>query len=234
MSEAAIFPTMDAIISTRGVDMTGIVYVLNNKGMPGLLNIGRTDQEDHNQRISELYTTGVPFPFECVMAVEVTDNQQAKQLEEALHSAFEPHRVNPKREFFRIGESHVLAILKAWPDGKDVTSRTQQEVEASTGAGERVAVEGSKRRRPNMDFEKMSIPKGARLVFIGDGESTEPLEAIVVDNKKVEFQGEKMSLTRATNRALGKSDLDPIRPAPYWSYNGRTLDELYEEFHQQD
>ena len=214
--------------------MTGIVYVLKNEGMPGLLKIGKTGREDHNQRISELYSTGVPFPFECVMAVEVTDKQQAKQLEEALHSAFEPHRVNPKREFFQIGESHVLAILKVWPGGEDVTFRTQQEVEANTDAVDRAAIEGSKKRRRNMDFEEMGIPKGARLVFIGGGESTEPLEATVVDNKKVEFQGEKMSLTKATNRALGKSDRDPIRPAPYWSYDGRKLDELYEESHQQD
>ena len=214
--------------------MTGIVYVLKNEGMPELLKIGRTDLEDPKQRISQLYSTGVPFPFECVMAVEVTDNQQARQLEKALHSAFDPHRVNPKREFFQIKESHVLAILKVWPGGEDVTFRTQQEVEASTDAEERAAIEGSKRRRRNMDFEEMGILKGARLVFIGGGEYDEPPEAIVVDNRKVQFQGEEMYLSRATNMALGKADGNPIRPAPYWSYNDRKLDELYEELHQQD
>ena len=212
--------------------MAGIVYVLTNEGMPGLLKIGRTDRDNPEQRMSELYTTGVPFPFECVKAVEVADYQKAEQLEEALHLAFDPHRVNPKREFFRVGEEQVLAILNVWPGGEDVTARTRKEVEEGTEEPEREAIQRAKKRRPNLDFEAMGIPAGERLVFIGPSESTETLEAFVVDNKKVRFRGEEMSLTKATLRALGKQERDPIRPAPYWSYDDRKLDELYEELHQ--
>jgi len=46
----------------------GIVYVLINPAMPGLIKIGRTNQEDVKYRMSQLYTTGVPLPFECVYA----------------------------------------------------------------------------------------------------------------------------------------------------------------------
>ena len=212
--------------------MAGIVYVLTNEGMPGLLKIGRTERGNPEQRMSELYTTGVPFPFECVKAVEVADNQQAEQLEKALHKAFDPDKVNPKREFFRIREDQVLALLDVWPGAEDVTARTREEVEEGTEEPEREAIQRAKKRRPNLDFETMGIPTGERLVFIGGGESTETLEAFVVDNKKVRFRGEEMSLTRATLRALGKHERDPIRPAPYWLYDDRKLDELYEELYQ--
>ena len=45
----------------------GIVYLLTNPVMPGLVKIGMTTQEDIDKRMKELYTTGVPVPFECQM-----------------------------------------------------------------------------------------------------------------------------------------------------------------------
>ena len=61
--------------------MASIVYVLSNEGMPGLLKIGRTDRDDPSERMSELYTTAIPFPFECIMTAELDDDEQAQQLE---------------------------------------------------------------------------------------------------------------------------------------------------------
>ena len=43
----------------------GIVYLLTNPVMPGLVKIGMTTQEGIDKRMKELYTTGVPIPFEC-------------------------------------------------------------------------------------------------------------------------------------------------------------------------
>lgn len=43
-----------------------IVYVLANKAMPDLIKIGKTQRKDLQARMSELYSTGVPFPFECL------------------------------------------------------------------------------------------------------------------------------------------------------------------------
>ena len=38
----------------------GIVYLLTNPVMPGLVKIGMTTQEGIDKRMKELYTTGVP------------------------------------------------------------------------------------------------------------------------------------------------------------------------------
>jgi hypothetical protein len=101
--------------------MPNIVYALTNQAMPGLVKIGMTDRDDVRRRMSDLYTTGVPLPFECVAARQIED-QEAQRVESALHTVFGPHRVNASREFFQIDPEQVLAILAVLP-GRDVTPR---------------------------------------------------------------------------------------------------------------
>lgn len=71
-----------------------IVYVVTNPAMPGLVKIGYTTHNDANTRIGQLYTTGVPVPFELEFACKV---KNAEKVEKALHIAFSPYRINPKR-----------------------------------------------------------------------------------------------------------------------------------------
>ena len=52
--------------------MVGTVYVLTNPAMPDLVKIGKTTR-DVQLRLADLYTTGVPYPFECEYAAKVTD-----------------------------------------------------------------------------------------------------------------------------------------------------------------
>lgn len=77
----------------------GIVYLLTNPVMPGLVKIGMTAKEDIDKRMKELYTTGVPVPFECQFACKVKKSDCVK-IEKALHTAFEPQRINANREWF--------------------------------------------------------------------------------------------------------------------------------------
>ena len=67
----------------------GIVYVLTNPCMPGIVKIGMTERKNVEARMKELYTTGVPLPFECAFACKVNKNECAK-IEKALHTAFAP------------------------------------------------------------------------------------------------------------------------------------------------
>lgn len=196
-----------------------IVYVLTNPAMPGLVKIGRTTREDPQVRMNELYTTGVPLPFECAIAKQIEEGR-GDQLERALHIAFSPDRVNPSREFFTIPIERVKALLCAWP-GTDVTPQVNQETE-SLNAEEREAVRRFESRRPNLDFIEMGIPVEALLVSTDTGE-----KATVIGPKRVRFRGEEMSLTRATQFAR---DIEyGIGPIPHWTFNGRPLQEIYDE-----
>lgn len=73
--------------------------MLTNLVMPGLVKIGMTTRDNIEERMKELYGTGVPVPFEYKYACKVKSSDCAK-IEKALHTAFEPDRFNANREFF--------------------------------------------------------------------------------------------------------------------------------------
>ena len=105
----------------------GIVYLLTNPVMPGLVKIGMTTQEDIDKRMKELYTTGVPVPFECKFACKVKKSDCLK-IEKALHKAFDPQRINQNREFFRINVEQAQAILELFHH-EDVTEEVTDEIQ---------------------------------------------------------------------------------------------------------
>jgi T5orf172 domain len=201
--------------------MKGLVYLLTNPAMPGIVKIGLSTRSDIKQRLSELFTTGVPVPFDCVFACEV-DN--CEEVERALHIAFGPNRIHPKREFFKLEPDQPLAILKLFQK-KETTEEVSQALDKSTTSLDREAGEKLKRqRRPALDYHLMGIPNGAELTFYGTAEEK---IATVCSNKKVLFEGKETSLTQLTSELMG---LDySIQPTPYWSYQGKSLLSIYNE-----
>lgn len=81
----------------------GTMYVLGTnlytKEGEEILKIGITTGSV-DARISQLYTTGVPFRFRVVKEYETKNYYE---LEQALHRLLEPYRINRSREFFREG-----------------------------------------------------------------------------------------------------------------------------------
>ena len=201
-------------------DLGEIVYVLTNPAMPGLAKIGITREQDITSRMNQLYTVGVPVPFECEFACVVSDSAK---VEKALHFAFGDSRVNPKREFFRVDPAKVRAILELLMV-KDVTPQVESEMSEGLDAIDRESRDDLKRtRRPTMNFREMNIPVGATLTY---GEDPQ-VQVKVVGDRQVEYNGAPCSLLHATKEI--KQLTHDIRPAPYWTYNGKSLAEIYEE-----
>ena len=96
-----------------------IVYVLTNAAMPGLVKIGMTDRPDVKQRMADLYSTGTPLPFDCILAWEF-EGANAAEVEQAFHRAFAPYRINPNREFFELDPEQPAVLLRTYP-GREVT-----------------------------------------------------------------------------------------------------------------
>jgi hypothetical protein len=198
----------------------GIVYVLTNSAMPGLTKIGKTNQEDIQTRMSQLYTTGVPVQFDCVFACQVKD---CGVVESALHNAFGNTRVNPKREFFQIEPERVVSILKLLAI-EDVTPEVEKELSEGLDAADKESRDALTRsRRPPLNFEAMKIPVGAILTYRDDNQ----VQVKVVDARHVEYNGVPCSLTKA-HREIFKLDYT-VQPTPYWTYNGRSLKDIYDE-----
>jgi hypothetical protein len=199
----------------------GIVYVLTNPAMPGIVKIGKTSRESVHARLNELYSTGVPVPFECVFAGRVQDESK---VEKAFHMAFGPYRLNPNREFFEIEPEQAITLLKLLID-EDVTPSLQLEAD-SIDADSKDATRKLKSRRPNLNFIEMGIPIGAVLEFTQSQEQT----VEVVAEKKVRFKDEECSLTAATRELLQLEY--SVAPGPYWLYQGRVLRDIYNETYE--
>ena len=189
--------------------MSDIVYVLTNAAMPGLVKIGYTSQAEAQTRIAQLYSTGVPVPFDVAFAATV---ESAEKVEEALHTAFGPSRINSKREFFRIDPEQAIAILRLFQKDHD--------------AAVIPAIEEQLRKKgPNMNFQEMGIPVGALLRYTRNNTTV-----TVSGPKKVKLGDEEMPLTAATRQLL-QIDYNPS-PRLYWTYNGRLLLDVYKETYE--
>ena len=198
-------------------DSGGIVYVLSNPSMPGLVKIGKTSRESVLMRLGELYSTGVPVPFECEFAGRVKDEHK---VEKAFHLAFGPYRVNPKREFFQIEPEQAITLLQLMIT-EDVTPTLQREAD-SVDPDTKSSSNKLKSRRPALDFLEMGIPVGSTLSF-----SQSDLTCVVTSNRRVAYQGSDFSLTKLTQTIL---DLNyQVIPTPHWTYEGRKLKDIYDE-----
>ena len=200
-------------------DQGGIVYVLTDPEMPGLVKIGKTSREEVDHRLKELYSTGVPVPFECEYAARVSDEAV---VEKAFHTAFEPNRINPNREFFRIDPEQAIALLELLAV-EDVTPGVQEEAEKVEDAVTRSTI-SRRSPRPAINFYKMGISKGSELKMINSDETVE-----VVGNRFVKYQGEEYTLSSVASAVLGEEV--HRRPRYLWTYNGRLLDEIHNEIY---
>ena len=194
--------------------MPNLVYVLTNEAMPGLVKIGLTDGSVE-ERIAQLSaTTSVPLPFECYYAAEVDD---MKRVEKLLHQLFAEHRVNPKREFFRIDAEKVFLALSIG-NFKEISLG-----EVKVDAEEKAALEKVKARRPRINLSAIGIQPGAELTFSRD----ETRKATVTDGNKVLLYGEVLSLSAAALKLL--AEMGYKTPAAsgsdYWMFDGELLDD---------
>lgn len=194
-----------------------IVYVLRNEAMPNLIKIGKTQRKDLQARMSELYSTGVPFPFECLWAGEVRD---CSRIESLIHNAFRNNRINPKREFFNIEPDQVIPLLQELAIN-ELTFDVDKALNQGVSKEEQDAPKQF--HRPMLNFEEMNIPIGSTLVYVKNSDITSTVTGI----KKVTFEDVEFSLTALTRKLL---DLPyNVAPCRYWTYEGKNLQNIYDE-----
>ena len=201
----------------------GIVYVLTNPAMPKLVKIGKTGRGVET-RLNDLYTTGVPLPFECAYAARVEDMDK---VEKAFHNAFGPYRVNPRREFFEIEPEQAIGLLDLMKL-EDMTPAMQAEAEQVDVQAKASAEKLKRSRRPNLNYIEMGIPIGSTLLYQGMERPLAQLPMVATSALR-----RTLSLTKLTKELRQQPDR-PIRGPAHWSYNGRLLGEMYEETYGED
>ena len=200
----------------------GIVYLLTNPCMPGIVKIGKTSRTDLQNRMKELYTTGVPVPFECVYACRIKLSHMDK-LETTLHSAFEPYRVNKNREFFSIKPEQAIAFMKFVDNIQDVTSEVSAEIANDLTTDDTLAIAKVRKKRPSINFYEMGMHDGDVLVFVQD----ESKKVVIAGAKRVVYEGLETSLTALTTSLLERTYA--VQPTSYWRFGDKNLLEIYND-----
>lgn len=198
----------------------GIIYVLTNPAMPGLVKIGKTKNEKSiEDRLRNLDNTSIPIPFECVAAWEFNS---IDGVEFAIHSAFKDKRVRKSREFFRISPDQPIAILEKF-GAKDVTPQDDV-VSVANAEDDRTSLNEARSRRENFKFHMVSIEIGSTLTSVWD----DSIICKVSENNRVLFKGETLTLSAAAkqvNHDIGKK-WKAVSGPNSWKYEGKTLDDL--------
>lgn len=196
----------------------GVVYVLSNPAFDSYVKVGRTI--DLEQRLKQLDNTSVPLPFRCVFAIEVEDDVRVERL---VHQAFADVRVRSTREFFEIDAQRIISALQLTA-GRDVTPREDIAEDAEGIA----ALERTVAKRKSYSFADARVDVGDVLVYARD----ENVFATVVAEKKIEFEGEIMSLSKAALAMLHRQGYkwQQANGWAYWMKDGETLSERVERF----
>lgn len=200
----------------------GIVYLLTNLVMPGLVKIGMTAQEDIDKRMKELYTTGVPVPFECKFACKVKKSDCLK-IEKALHKAFDPQRINQNREFFRINVEQAQAILELFHH-EDVTEDVSEEIRNDLTDADKAASSKAQTKRPPLNFYEMGLHQGDVLLWKDDPS----ISVSVISDRRILFEGEETSISALSAKLKGYK-VKYISPGAHWLFNDKLLDDIYNE-----
>ena len=199
----------------------GIVYVLVNEAMPGLVKIGKVTKEGKTveDRMKELDTTGVPMPFECFAAWEV---ERVDEAESALKSTFAENKLRARHEFFRMSPDKPATILSAF-GSKDVTPKGDVVKDDAQADDDLRALNRERNRRQNFSFDAVGIKTGAELQSVFD----ERVVCVVSDNKMVVFRDQPMSLSGAALVVAHEHgrEWQTINGPLHWKWRGKTLAE---------
>ena len=195
--------------------MSEFVYILTNPTIPDLVKIGRTKNLEERMRSLSSHS-GVPVPFQCFYCCEVNDGNE---VEKRLHFGLGDHRINPKREFFRINPERVKVLLEGWSI-RDVTPSS----DIVDSQEEQDSLNRETSRRPVFTFQMVDIPIGSELTFLKD----ETKVCIVSGIREVEYKNIKYSLNQITMELLtnefGKN-WKSVRGPDYWIFENETLTE---------
>ena len=192
----------------------GLVYVLTNEAMPGLVKIGYT--KDIARRITELSKpTSVPLPFECFFAVEV---ENCEEVEKKIHDGLHDVRINLSREFFEIAPERVRSLMQL-PEHKVVVLAVDPDLKTLTNTNNEGGASS-----PRLSLAAAGLSIGDKLVFTRDAQ----VSVIVKNAISVQFGEELVSLAQATKIALSQigESWSAGAAADYWKFGDDLLAEI--------
>ncbi|MBR3611380.1 MAG: GIY-YIG nuclease family protein [Oscillospiraceae bacterium] len=212
----------------------GYIYILTNPSFKEYVKIGYAD--DVKMRLKQLNNSEcIPFAFRIYATYEVEERLTDLKLH-ALIDQLNPNlrsidNVDGKkrvREFYAMSPEQAysiletIAVLGGRRDRLHLYDPSAEERKSENLAQE-IEEEHIERLSP-FAFSKCKIPVGATITFINQGNINSGAQCTVVDDKTVEYQGRKLSLSALATELTG-SKWEVAGPR-YFKYNGEWLNEL--------
>ena len=217
----------------------GVIYILTNPSFPQYVKIGYADDVD--SRLKHLNSSEcTPFAFRIYATYEVEERLTDLKLH-ALIDQLNPNlrsidNVDGKkrvREFYAMSPEQAysiletIAVLGGRKDRLHLYEPSAEERKSENLAQE-IEEEHIERLSP-FAFSKCNIPIGATVTFVHQGNSNSGAQCTVVDDKTVEYQGRKLSLSALAKELTGSKW--GVAGPRYFKYNGVWLNELRAKDH---
>lgn len=212
----------------------GVIYILTNPSFPQYVKIGYAD--DVHARLKQLNNSEcIPFAFRIYATYEVEErltdlrlHALIDQLNPTLRSIDDVDGKRRTREFFAMTREQAYSILETIAILGGHRERLHlYEPSAEEKKNENLAQDIEEEHIERMSpfaFSKCDIPIGAVITYTNQGNANSGAECTVVDDRTVEYQGERYSLSGlATKLTGGKWGVAGPR---YFKYNGIWLNEL--------
>lgn len=199
------------------MNKVGYIYILTNKSFKdNCIKIGYS--VDVERRIKDLSGSGLPYDYEIYCTYEIPASQKADKSLHRLIQMLNPSlRITPNREFFDIAPEVAYKMFE------EMAVMHGREDKLKLYKNDEIDKEESHKRGEPFSFTKCQIPIGSTIVYIYD----ETITAKVVDDRKIEYQGEIMYMTTLAKKLTNKS---VIRGPECFKYNGILLPEYYNKY----
>lgn len=213
------------------MNQKGVIYILTNPSYPEYVKIGYADEVE--TRLKQLNNSEcIPFAFRIYATYEVegrlTDlklHSLIDQLNPDLRSIDTVNGKKRVREFYAMSPEQAYSILEtiAILGGRedrlhlyDPTVEERKDIELA----QEIAEERVERLSP-FAFSKCNISAGEKITFVCRGNEHSGEECMVVDDKNIEYNGEKYSLSALATHFIGCKH--SVAGPTYFKYNGEWL-----------
>lgn len=199
------------------MNKVGYIYILTNKSFKdNCIKIGYS--VDVERRVKDLSGSGLPYDYEIYCTYEIPASQKADKSLHRLIQMLNPSlRITPNREFFDMAPEVAYKMFE------EMAVMHGREDKLKLYKNDEIDKEESHKRGEPFSFTKCQIPIGSTIVYIYD----ETITAKVVDDRKIEYQGEIMYMTTLAKKLTNKS---VIRGPECFKYNGILLPEYYNKY----
>ena len=213
---------------------TGFIYILTNPSFPQYVKIGYATNV--KQRLDELNrSSAVPFAFRVYATYEVDSALSDKKLHTILD------KLNPElrsmeeidgkkriREFYAITPEDSYAILEAIAEINGYKHRLKKwkatVAEQKDEAMAQEISEAHQERLAPFTFSMCNIAVGEEIEFWRSATEPSGIMCTVADDKHVEYDGQKWSLTALAKHLLGIKGA--IAGPRYFKYKGEWLNDI--------